>query len=79
MGDYRIFELRDSSWQTRRCAMADDEALKPADFPVHTDQKQIVKNDGKAIAKAHTKKTAEDIAERLNAEEDRREEDRWSA
>jgi hypothetical protein len=62
-----------------RCAMADDEALKPQDFPVHTDQKQIVKNDGKAIAEARTKKTAEDIAERLNAEEDRREEDRWSA
>jgi hypothetical protein len=54
--------------------MADDEALKPADFPVHTDQKKIVKNDGKAIAEAGTKKT-----ERLNAEEDRREEDRWSA
>ena len=55
-----------------------DEKLKPEDFPVHTEEKKIVKNDGKAIAKAHTKKTAEDIAERLNAEEDRREEDRWS-
>jgi hypothetical protein len=42
-------------------------------------QKQIVKNDGKAIAEARSKKTAEDVAERLNAEEDRREEDRWSA
>jgi hypothetical protein len=59
--------------------MADDETLKPEDFPVHTDQKKIVKNDGKAIAEAGTKKTAEDVAERLNAEEDRREEDRWSA
>jgi hypothetical protein len=36
-------------------------------------------NDGKTIAEARTKKTAEDVAERLNAEEDRREEDRWSA
>ena len=59
--------------------MADDEPLKPEDFPVHTKQKQIVKNDGKTIAEARTKKTAEDVAERLNAEEDRREEDRWSA
>ena len=34
---------------------------------------------GKNIAEARTKKTAEDVAERLNAEEHRREEDRWSA
>jgi hypothetical protein len=66
-------------YQTRKNAMADDEPLKPKDFPVHTNQKQIVKHDGKTIAEARTKKTAEDIAERLNAEEDRREEDRWSA
>ena len=59
--------------------MADDEPLKPEDFPVHTNQKQIVKNDGKTVAEARTMKTAEDVAERLNAEEDRREEDRWSA
>lgn len=59
--------------------MADDEPLQPEDFPVHTTQKQIVKKDGKTIAEAGTKKTAEDVAERLNAEEDRREEDRWSA
>ena len=59
--------------------MADDEPLKPVDVPVHTNQKQIVKNDGKPVAEERTKKTAEDVAERLNAEEDRREEDRWSA
>jgi hypothetical protein len=59
--------------------MADDEQLKPADFPVHTEEEQIVKIDGEPIAKARNKKTAEDLAERLNAEEDRREEDRWSA
>jgi hypothetical protein len=59
--------------------MADDEPLKPEDFPVRTNQKQIVRNDGKSIAEACTKKTAEDVAERLNAEEDRRDEDRWSA
>jgi hypothetical protein len=41
--------------------MADDEPLKPEDFPVHTNQKQIVKNDGKTIAEARAKKTAEDL------------------
>jgi hypothetical protein len=59
--------------------LADNEKLKPEDFPVHTEQKKIVKNDGKTIAEGSDKKIAEDIAERLNAEEDLREEDRWSA
>jgi hypothetical protein len=59
--------------------MADDEPLKPEDFPVHANQKQIVKSDGKPIAEARTKKTPEEVAERLNVEEDRREEDRRSA
>jgi hypothetical protein len=57
----------------------ENEALKPEDFPVHTQQKKIVKTDGKTIAEARNQKTAEDVAERLNAEEDRRGEDRWSA
>jgi hypothetical protein len=58
--------------------MPDDQPLKPEDFPVHTEQKLIVKTDGKTIAEARNQKTAEELAERLNAEEDRREEDRWS-
>ena len=58
---------------------ADDEPLKPKDFPIHTNQKKVVKNDSNTIAEARTEETAKDIAERLNAEEDRREEDRWSA
>jgi hypothetical protein len=59
--------------------MAEDEKLKPDDFPVRTEEKKIVKNDGKTIADASDKKVAEDVAERLNAEEDVREQDRWSA
>ena len=59
--------------------MAHDEKLKPEDFPVHTKEKKIVKNDGKTIADASDKKVAEDVAERLNADEDLREQDRWSA
>ena len=60
-------------------AISDDEKLKPEDFPVHTEQKKIVRKDGKTIAEGSDKKIAEDVAERLNAEEDLREEDRWSA
>jgi hypothetical protein len=59
--------------------MAHDEKLKPEDFPVRTEQKKIVRKDGKTIAEGSDKKIAEDVAERLNAEEDLREQDRWSA
>jgi hypothetical protein len=52
--------------------------LKPDDFPVHTGQNKIVKPDGEDIAEASTPKIAEEVAKRLNAEEDRREEDRWA-
>jgi len=61
-----------------RPAMADKEQLKPDDFPVHAEQNRIVKPDGKDIAEASTPKIAEEVAERLNAEEHRREEDRWA-
>ena len=42
--------------------MADNDHLKPNDFPVHADKKKIVKTDGKDIAEAATPKIAEDIA-----------------
>jgi hypothetical protein len=58
--------------------MADYRPLKPEDFPVHADDKVIVKEGGKPIAEAADKKTAEDVADRLNADEARTEEDRWA-
>jgi hypothetical protein len=58
--------------------MADNEHLKPNDFPVHAESTKIVKPDGKDIAEARTPKIAEDVADRLNAEEDHREQDRWA-
>jgi hypothetical protein len=58
--------------------MADNDQLKPNDFPVQTEQKKIVKNDGKEIAEASTPKIAEDVADRLNSEEAQREQDRWA-
>jgi hypothetical protein len=59
--------------------MAEDEVLKPDDFPVHAEQKKIVKNDGKPVADVCDNKAAADIADRLNENENQREEDRWSA
>ena len=53
--------------------------LKPDDFPVSTDGKQIKKNDGTTIADAGNPVVAVDVAERLNEDEARREEDKWSA
>jgi hypothetical protein len=35
----------------------DKEQLKPDDFPLHTEQKKIVKPDGKDIAEASTPKS----------------------
>lgn len=57
----------------------DDKPLEPEDFPVRAEDKKIVKNDGEPIAEARSEKTADEVAERLNAEEQLRDEDRWSA
>ena len=57
----------------------DDKPLEPEDFPVRTKDKKILKQDGKTIADARNEQTADEVAERLNAEEHHREEDRWSA
>jgi hypothetical protein len=53
--------------------------LKPSDFPVQLDGKTIKKQDGEPVAKSEDAATATDAAERLNENEDRREEDKWSA
>lgn len=58
--------------------MTEQKHLQPDDFPLHTEAKKIVKSDGKEIADARTPKIAQDVAERLNAEEDHREQDRWA-
>jgi hypothetical protein len=53
--------------------------LKSDDFPLHVDGDQIKGQDGKPIAKAKNPATAADVTGRLNEDEDRREEDKWSA
>ncbi len=59
--------------------MSKDKPLQSDDFPVHVEREKIVKNGGKPIAEVCDRKTAEDIADRLNENESQREEDRWSA
>lgn len=53
--------------------------LRPDDFPVHVEGEKIKKQDGSSIAKAEDPATATDLADRLNDDEARREEDKWSA
>lgn len=56
-----------------------DAPLEPADFPVHSDKKKIVTANGQPVAVAKDEITADEVARRLNADEHRQEEDRWSA
>jgi hypothetical protein len=64
---------------TREGDMPNDKALKPDDFPVEVEGEELVTADGKPIAKAKTPAIAEDIADRLNEDDYRKEHDRWSA
>jgi hypothetical protein len=52
--------------------------LKPEDFPVHTNQKEIVTDRGKSIAGTRDKEAAEDIADRLNSDHAQEDQDRWA-
>lgn len=53
--------------------------LKPDDFPVRAEGDKVKKQDGSPVAQTQDPAVAEDVAERLNADEARREEDKWSA
>ena len=57
----------------------DGEQLKPDDFPLQADKDKVKRKDGKPVARTENAEMATEIAERLNCEEHRREEDRWSA
>jgi hypothetical protein len=66
--------------QGKGLAMPDnDKPLKPEDFPVNAEGKKIKKQDGTPIAETQDPAVAEDIADRLNEDDARREEDKWSA
>jgi hypothetical protein len=57
----------------------DKQPLMPSDFPVNADGKKIRKQDGTPVADTDDPAVAADVAERLNDDEARREEDKWSA
>ena len=53
--------------------------LKPNDFPLQVDGDKIKNQDGSPVATAEDPAVAADVTERLNEDEDRREQDKWSA
>jgi hypothetical protein len=53
--------------------------LRPEDFPVDVEGQKIKKQDDTPIADAESPAVAAEIVERLNEDEARREEDKWSA
>ena len=53
--------------------------FKPDDFSLHVEGDQIKKQDGKPVAKTEDPAVAADVADRLNEDEGRREEEKWSA
>ena len=59
--------------------MPNNKLLKPADFPVEVEGDELMTADGKPIARAKTPAIAEDIADRLNEDDYRKEQDRRSA
>ena len=64
---------------TREGEMPNDKPLKPDDFPVEVEGDELMTADGKPIARAKTPAIAEEIADRLNEDDYRKEQDRWSA
>lgn len=56
-----------------------DSVLNPDDFPLTVAGTKLSKPDGEPVAIATDAATATEIAERLNNDELRNEEDRWSA
>jgi hypothetical protein len=59
--------------------MPNGRPLKPDDFLVEVEGEKLVSADGKPIAKAKTPVVAEDIADRLNEDDYRKGQDKWSA
>jgi hypothetical protein len=53
--------------------------LEPDDFPVSAERRHIKKQDGTPVASTTDPAVAADVADRLNEDEARREEEKWSA
>ena len=53
--------------------------LEPEDFPLKVEKDKIKTTDGKTIAETSSEEVAVEIARRLNQDEEKKQEDRWSA
>lgn len=53
--------------------------IEPGDFPVEADKNTVKTSKGKPIATAKDEPLAGEIADRLNEQAGREEQDRWSA
>lgn len=56
-----------------------EKPLNSNDFPVQAEGDKLKKRDGTPIATVRDAAVAADVADRLNEDECRREEDKWSA
>jgi hypothetical protein len=72
-------DLKETSKQEEDAMSTDKKPLKPDDFPVNAEGTKIKKQDGTSIANTDDPAVAADVADRLNADEAQREEDKWSA
>lgn len=55
------------------------EKLSPDDFPVHAEEQDLKTTGGKKVGEGETPEITHEIADRLNEQANREEEDRWSA
>jgi hypothetical protein len=58
--------------------MIQDKSLKPDDFPIETEDKELKTNKGEPIASAKSPRIAEDLAKKVNEQADREEQERWA-
>ncbi|GLR94562.1 MULTISPECIES: hypothetical protein [Bradyrhizobium] len=59
--------------------MTRDNELKPDDFPIEADKDKLKTHKGEPVAEAESEQIANEIADRLNEQAHREEQDRWSA
>ena len=58
---------------------ARDAGLTPDDFPIEADKDKLRTLKGEPVASAKSEQIADQLAERLNEQAHREEQDRWSA
>ncbi len=56
-----------------------DAELTPDDFPLEAEKDKLRTHKGEPVASAESEQIADELAERLNEQAHREEQDRWSA